>query len=156
MERGICPIAPLVLLLALYSLTGSRVWHLGSLDVISHVTIGTTHGPFLLVVCWRQVTISHGCQDIEPQTFRGLRAGRHGVHTTVRRGKPKLKYLPGWVDRRRHQANPVNTTVDHWNWLPWTMAVHCHNTVPLSSFLIWRTSCFFIRRLPIHVEKSFD
>jgi len=49
---------------------------------------------------------------------------------TVRRGKPKLKYLPGWVDRRRHQANPVNTTVDHWNWLPWTMAVHRHNTFP--------------------------
>jgi len=44
---------------------------LGSRDVISHVTIGTADGPFLLVVYWHQVTISHGCQDIEPQTFRG-------------------------------------------------------------------------------------
>jgi len=42
-----------------------------SRDVIGHVTIGTTDGPFLLVVCWRQVTISHRCRDIEPQTFRG-------------------------------------------------------------------------------------
>jgi len=58
MERGICPIAPLTLRLTLYSLTGSRVWPLESRDVIGHVTIGTTHGHFLLVVCWRQVTIS--------------------------------------------------------------------------------------------------
>ena len=47
------------------------IWPLGSLDVISHVTIGTTDGPFLLVVCWCQVTISHSCQDIEHQTFWG-------------------------------------------------------------------------------------
>jgi len=71
MERDICPIAPLALRLTLYSLTGSRVWLLGSRDVIGHVTIGTADGPFLLVVCWRQVTISHGCRDTEPQTFRG-------------------------------------------------------------------------------------
>jgi len=71
MERGICPIATLTLCLTLYSLTGSRVWSLGSLDVIGHVTIGTADGPFLLAVCWSQVTISHGCRDIEHQTFRG-------------------------------------------------------------------------------------
>jgi len=72
MERGICPIAPLALHLTLYSLTGSRVcvWPLGSHDVISHVTNGTTHGPFLMVVCWRQVTLPHNCRDIEHQTFR--------------------------------------------------------------------------------------
>jgi len=70
-KRGICPIAQLVLHLTLYSLTASRVWPLGSRNVISHVTIGTGDGPFLLVVCWRQVTILHGCPDIEPQTFRG-------------------------------------------------------------------------------------
>jgi len=35
-----------------------------SRDVISHMTIGTTHGPFQLVVCWHQVTISHGWWDI--------------------------------------------------------------------------------------------
>ena len=40
MERGICPIATLALRLNLYSLTGSRVWPLGSLDVIGHVTTG--------------------------------------------------------------------------------------------------------------------
>ena len=44
--------------------------NLGSLEVIGHVTIGTADGPFLLV-CWRQVTISHGCRDIEHQTFQG-------------------------------------------------------------------------------------
>ena len=55
----------------LYSLTGSRVWPLGSRDVIGHMITGTTEGPFLLVVYQRRVTISHGCQDIEPQTFRG-------------------------------------------------------------------------------------
>jgi len=71
MERGICPIAMVTLHLTLYSLTESRVWPLGSLDVISHVTIGTADGPFLLVVCWCQVTISHGWRDIEHQTFRG-------------------------------------------------------------------------------------
>ena len=71
MERGICPIAMLALCLTLYSLTGSRVWPIGSLDVIGHVTIGTADGPFLLVVCWCQVTVSHGCQDIEHQTFQG-------------------------------------------------------------------------------------
>jgi len=73
MERGICPIATLALhlILILYSLTGSRIWPLGSLDFIGHVTIGTADGPFLLVVCWCQVTISHGCRDIEHQTFRG-------------------------------------------------------------------------------------
>jgi len=58
-ERGICPIAPLALRLTLYLLTGSRVW-----PHWNH------RCPFLLVVCWRQVTISRGCQDIEPQTFR--------------------------------------------------------------------------------------
>jgi len=42
-----------------------------SRDVIGHVTIGTTHGPFLSVVCWRQVTISHDCRDTEHQTIRG-------------------------------------------------------------------------------------
>ena len=61
---GICPIAPLALLLTLYSLTGSRVWHLWSRDVIGHVTIGTADGLFLLVVCWLQVTISHGWWEI--------------------------------------------------------------------------------------------
>jgi len=71
MERGVCPIAMLALRLTLYSLTGLRVWPLGSLDVISHVTTGTADGPFLLVVCWCQVTILHGCRDTEPQTFRG-------------------------------------------------------------------------------------
>jgi len=35
------------------------------------MTIGTADGPFLLVVCWCPVTISHGCRDIEHQTFRG-------------------------------------------------------------------------------------
>ena len=70
MEWGICPIATLALRLTLYSLTGSRVWPLWSLDVIGHMTIGTPDGPFLLVVCWCQVTISHGCRDIEHQTFR--------------------------------------------------------------------------------------
>jgi len=45
MERGICPIAPLTLRLTLYSLTGSRVWPLGSRDVIGHMTPGTTVGP---------------------------------------------------------------------------------------------------------------
>jgi len=69
MERGICPIPLLALRLTLYSLTGSRVWPLGSRDVIGHVTIGTAVGPFLLVVCWHQVTILHGCRDIEAQTF---------------------------------------------------------------------------------------
>ena len=69
MERGICPIAPLTLHLTLYLLTRSRVWPL--VCVIGHVTIRPTDGAFLLVVCWRQVTISHGCQDIEHQTFRG-------------------------------------------------------------------------------------
>jgi len=69
MERGICPIAMLALRLTRYSLTESRVWHLGSSDVIGDVTIGTAYGPLVLVVCWRQVTISHGCRDIEPQTF---------------------------------------------------------------------------------------
>jgi len=162
-ERGICPIAPLALRLTLYSLTGSRVWRIGSRDVVSqmvlsywwsvdakllsrtvaeilslkhfgitnltlsdqvtssvmwplepqlvisywssvdtmslyhtiaeilsiknnwvtsltprchvtgvigHVTIGTTYAPFLLVVCLRQVTISHSCRDIAPQTLR--------------------------------------------------------------------------------------
>jgi len=44
---------------------------LGSREFIGHVTIRTTDGPFLFVVCWRQVTISHGCRDIEPQTFWG-------------------------------------------------------------------------------------
>jgi len=71
MERGICPIATLAFRLTLYLLTGSRDWPLGSLDVISHVTIGTADDPFLLVGCWCQVTISHGCRDIEPQTLRG-------------------------------------------------------------------------------------
>jgi len=52
MERSICPIAPLVLRLTLYSLTRSRVWLLGSLDVIGHVTIGTTVRRFLFVVRW--------------------------------------------------------------------------------------------------------
>jgi len=42
-----------------------------SRDVIGHVTIETADGPFLLVVCWRQVSVSHGCWDIEPQTFWG-------------------------------------------------------------------------------------
>ena len=50
MERGICPIATLALHLTLYSLTGSRFNPIGSLDVISHVTIGTADGPFLLVI----------------------------------------------------------------------------------------------------------
>jgi len=47
------------------------IWPLGSRDVIGHVTIGTTDGRFLLVVCWCQVTISHGCRDIEHQTYWG-------------------------------------------------------------------------------------
>jgi len=65
MERGICPIAPLALRLALYSLTGSRVWPLRSLDVIGHVTIGTADGHFLLVIHWHHVPILHRCRDIE-------------------------------------------------------------------------------------------
>jgi len=38
-----------------------------SRDIIGHMTIGTTHGPFLLVVCRHQVTISHGWWDITCQ-----------------------------------------------------------------------------------------
>jgi len=64
MERGICPIATLTLLLTLYSLTGSRVWPLGSLDVIGHVTIGTADDRFLLVIHWHHVPISHRCRNI--------------------------------------------------------------------------------------------
>jgi len=56
MERGICPTAPLDPNLDLDPFK--------SRDVIGHVTTGTTHGPFLLVVCWHQVTISHGWWDI--------------------------------------------------------------------------------------------
>jgi len=65
MERGICPIAPLALCLTLYSLTGSRVWPLGSRDVIAHVTIVTTVGHFLSVIHWYHVPISHRCRDIK-------------------------------------------------------------------------------------------
>jgi len=65
MERGICPIATLALRLTLYSLTASRVWPIGSLDVISHVTIVTADGPFLLVIHWHHVPISHRCRDIK-------------------------------------------------------------------------------------------
>ena len=65
MERGICPIAPLVLHLTLYSLTGSRVWPIGSHDVIGHVTIGTADGRFLLVIHWHHIPISHRCWDIK-------------------------------------------------------------------------------------------
>jgi len=88
-KRGICPIATLALRLTLYSLTGSRVWPLGSLDIIGHVSIGTADGPFLLVVCWCQVTISHGCQDIDHQTCRSHDLDPFGLcdvigHVTIR------------------------------------------------------------------------
>jgi len=63
-ERGICPTAPLTLHLTLYSLTRSRVWPLGSRDVIGHMTTGTTVGCFLLVIRWHHVPISHGSWDI--------------------------------------------------------------------------------------------
>jgi len=56
-------------------ITGSRLWPLGvtwrHAMVTSPLGFGTTHGPFLLVVCWHQVTILHSCRDIEPQTFWG-------------------------------------------------------------------------------------
>ena len=83
MERSICPIAPIALRLTLYSLTKSRVWPLGSRDVIGHVTIGTTHGLFLLVVCWCQVTILHGCWNIEHQTFWGHDLDPFGSHDVI-------------------------------------------------------------------------
>jgi len=63
MERGICPIALLALRLTLYSLTRSRVWPLGSRDVIGHVTIRTADGRFLFVL------ISHRCRDIKRHTL---------------------------------------------------------------------------------------
>jgi len=57
MERGICPIAPFALRLPFNPLFVNwvTIWPLGSLDVIGHVTIGTTDGRFLLVVCWCRV-----------------------------------------------------------------------------------------------------
>jgi len=67
MERGICPIALLVLRLTLYSLTWSRVWPLGSRNVIGHVTTGTTVRRFLFVIRWHHVPISHHCRDIKRQ-----------------------------------------------------------------------------------------
>jgi len=59
------PIALLALRLTLYSLTGSRVWLLGSRDVIGHVTIWTAVGRFLLVIHWHHVPIFHRCRDIK-------------------------------------------------------------------------------------------
>ena len=51
-KRGICPIAPLALCLTLYLVAEIlSLKHFGSRDVIAHMTIETTHGPFLLVVC---------------------------------------------------------------------------------------------------------
>jgi len=47
------------------------------------MTIGTTDGPFLLVVCWCQVTISHSCQDIEHQTLRGHDLGPFGSRDVI-------------------------------------------------------------------------
>jgi len=66
MERGICPtaISHSCWDIEPQTFRGHDLDPFGSHDVIGHMTIGTTHGPFLLMVCWHQVTISHGWWDI--------------------------------------------------------------------------------------------
>ena len=162
-KRGICPIAPLTLHLTLYSLTGSRIWPLGSRDVISHVTIGTADGPFLLVISWCQVTISHGRWDIEPQTFRGHDLDPFGSHDVIGHMTigpqmvvsycPYLARLPRyWVSKVSgsrvwpFRVKWCHQSCDHWNrrWSfpvghPLTLLSLSHTVAEILSVIIWIT-----------------
>ena len=50
---------------------GSRLWTLGSPDVIGHVITGFSMCGFLLEVNMNWPCISHGCRDIELQLYLG-------------------------------------------------------------------------------------